>query len=71
MSNITLDLDNLTTKQQEKMCSLCELYIIEGKSNTYHFQCEGCYCHQAIEYLQDSMTDFEIVVNNITKEIGL
>ena len=66
-----LSIDNLTTKEQERMCSLCETFIIEGKSNTSHFQCEGRYCSKAIEYLQDDMTEIEIFSHDIRREIGL
>jgi hypothetical protein len=48
-----ITLDNLTDKQQTRMCELCEELILEGSSNSSHFQCEGGMCSEAIQYIID------------------
>lgn len=59
-----IDLDNLTDDQQERMCKLCETFIIEGSSNSQHFQCEGTLCDRAIEYLIEDIEDEDEDKNN-------
>ena len=54
-----ISLDNLTDEQQWRMCKLCETYIIDGSSNSQHFQCEGTLCDRAIEYLIEEIEDDE------------
>lgn len=47
----------LAEQHSDKMCKLCEHHIIGGSSNTYHFQCEGRFCDQAVELLIDELED--------------
>lgn len=46
-----IDINNLTDDQQEKMCKLCEINVIEGCRNTQMYQCEGSRCEEALPYL--------------------
>ena len=50
-----LEIDNLTDEQQDRMCELCELHIIGGRHNTYHYQCEGSHCDKAFDYLLEDV----------------
>ena len=52
-----IELEDVTDDQQERMCELCEHHIICGSSNTYHFQCEGRYCEQALDLLIEEMDE--------------
>jgi len=54
---IKIDINNLTDDQQERMCELCELNIIECCSNSSTFQCEGCRCDEALEYLIENLEE--------------
>lgn len=52
-----IEIDNLTSDQQERMCELCELHILGCKHSTITFLCEGSRCEDAIEYLMDDIED--------------
>ena len=52
-----MDFEDLNSKQQKRMCELCETHIICGSSNSMHYQCEGRHCEQAIEYILDEVKD--------------
>jgi len=45
----------LAEKHQERMCQLCELYILGCSHNTIHFQCEGSRCSDALDYLVEEL----------------
>lgn len=47
----------LAEKHQERMCDLCERYILGCSHNTIHFQCEGSRCDQALEYLVEDLEE--------------
>lgn len=48
-----LALPVIQEKLQDDICDFCEVHIIEGSRNTQFFQCDGRYCEQAIEMIQD------------------
>lgn len=52
-----INIDNLTDEQQEEMCLLCEACVLNGPSNTQHFQCEGSFCEEALPYLIESINE--------------
>jgi hypothetical protein len=53
-----IELDNiLMDEHQERMCRLCERNIICGSSNTYHYQCEGRHCEDALELLKEELNE--------------
>ena len=52
-----LNLDDITDDQQQRMCDLCERNIICGSSNSFHYQCEGRHCEDALEYLKEDIED--------------
>ena len=53
-----MDLDNITDKQQERLCELCEAHVYGCKMNTNQFNlCEGSKCDIAIEYLMDEINE--------------
>lgn len=52
-----INLENLTDAQHLKMCKLCEELILGCCSNSSTFQCEGCSCEEAIQYIIDEEED--------------
>ena len=56
---------------QERMCELCEAHIIEGNSVTQHFMCEGRFCEDAFELLQDDKDYRREILNLKIKKVKL
>jgi len=52
-----LELDDLTDEQQERMCVLCENFICGSRCDSKGNMCEGRWCDQAIEYLNDELEE--------------
>jgi len=48
---------SLAEMHQERMCKLCELHILGCNKNSFHYQCEGSRCEDAIGYLIDELED--------------
>lgn len=63
-----LDIDNLTSDQQNRMCELCELRILGCKHSTSTFLCEGSRCEDAFEYLIDDIEDKKLEAEEEKKE---
>lgn len=42
---------------QDRMCELCELYILGCSHNTIHYQCEGSRCDVAVDYIMEELID--------------
>lgn len=51
--------NELMEEHQERLCELCELYILGCCSNSSTFLCEGAYCDQAVEYLKEELEEEE------------
>lgn len=49
--------DDLHDEYQNRMCDLCERYILECKSMTSTFICEGCKCEDALEWLKEDIIE--------------
>jgi len=47
-------------EHQEEICDYCETFIIEGSSNSQHFQCEGRYCEKAGTDYKESFEEDEL-----------
>jgi len=47
---------------QDDICKYCEMFIIEGSSNSQHFQCEGSYCEEATEKYVEGLDEDEEVI---------
>lgn len=48
---------DLAEAHQERMCRLCEHYILGCSSMSYHFMCEGSRCEDALELLKDDLDE--------------
>lgn len=42
---------------QDRMCQLCELHILGCSHNTSTYQCEGCRCDSAIDYIMEELIE--------------
>lgn len=60
------ELKNLSTEDamtyiidnhQDRMCELCERYILGCSHNTITFQCEGSKCDVALDYIMEELID--------------
>lgn len=52
-----VELNELTDGQQERMCVLCENYICWSRCDSKGNMCEGRWCDQAIDYLNDELEE--------------
>ena len=61
------ELKNLSTEDamthvidnhQDRMCELCELYILGCSHNTSTFQCEGSKCEVALDYIMEELIEY-------------
>jgi hypothetical protein len=53
-----MELENLTSEQQERMCELCALHVFDGPVNTNQWNlCEGSRCDIALEYLLEELVE--------------
>ena len=52
------EIDNLTNKQQDRMCELCETHILGCKHSTATFLCEGSMCDNAFELLMNEYREW-------------
>lgn len=52
-----LEIEDLSDKQQERMCVLCEEHICGSRSDSKGNMCEGRWCDQAIEYLTEEIEE--------------
>lgn len=43
----------LTDKEQQKVCTYCKDFILEGINKTSTFLCEGSWCDEALEKFLD------------------
>lgn len=50
-----LEINELTDEQQERMCVLCEEHICGSRCDSKGNMCEGRWCDQAIDYLNDDL----------------
>jgi len=59
LKNLTHDdaMQYVIDKHQERMCELCELHILGCSHNTSTYQCEGCRCDSAIDYIMDELIE--------------
>lgn len=49
--------DDITDDHQERMCELCERYILGCKHSTATFLCEGTRCEDAKDYLLEELNE--------------
>jgi hypothetical protein len=60
--------NKINDAEQERMCALCETYIIEGSSNSSMFLCEGRYCESAYDLLVEEQPT---LLESITYKLNL
>lgn len=48
---------------QDDVCKHCERYILEMSSNSIHFQCEGRFCNEAYEHVEDTWENISFDVS--------
>ena len=64
-----LELDDLTDEQQERMCLLCEEFICGSRCDSKGNMCEGRWCNQAIEYLNDELEEDRLIQRERYKQL--
>lgn len=64
-----LELDDLTDEQQERMCLLCEDFICGSRCDSKGNMCEGRWCNQAIEYLNDALEEDRLIERERYKQL--
>lgn len=52
-----MEIDDLNSEQQERMCVLCEDFICGSRCDSKGNMCEGRWCPEAFEYLKEEVEE--------------